>query len=56
MSTSSSSPEPTLTFVPELISGLDFTRWDGRTSNKNPDVNVVILSGAGVHFCAGIDL
>ncbi|KAG2706515.1 hypothetical protein I3843_05G095400 [Carya illinoinensis] len=24
--------------------------------DRNPDVNVVVLSGAGKHFCAGIDL
>lgn len=24
--------------------------------DQNPDVNVVVLSGAGAHFCAGIDL
>lgn len=34
------------TEFPRALSSLD----------QNPDVNVIVLSGAGKHFCAGIDL
>lgn len=52
----------TLTFNrPERANALDVAGWEGlhaacERADVDPEVRVVILTGAGKHFCAGMDL
>ncbi|HFC12859.1 MAG TPA: enoyl-CoA hydratase, partial [Anaerolineae bacterium] len=46
---------------PQKANALDATAWEEmqtifRTLDQDPAVRVIILSGEGKHFCAGIDL
>ena len=46
-------PDRLNAFSPEMIQGLTETL---REAQKNPDIRVVVLSGAGRSFCAGGDI
>lgn len=52
----------TLTFAdPEKANALDEAAWQAmkaafERADADPDVHVVLLTGAGKHFCAGMDL
>ncbi len=52
----------TLTFAhPEKANSLDEAAWEAmkaafERADADPEVNVVILTGEGKHFCAGMDL
>jgi enoyl-CoA hydratase len=52
----------TLTFsAPEKANSLDEAAWAAmrdafNAADANPDVHVIILTGEGKHFCAGMDL
>ena len=62
MQTTISNHIATLTFgAPERANALDEAAWAAmreafNTADANPDVHVIILTGEGKHFCAGMDL
>ncbi|MFT6000123.1 MAG: enoyl-CoA hydratase [Neolewinella sp.] len=62
MQTTTSNHIATLTFgAPERANSLDEAAWAAmreafNAADANPDVHVIILTGEGKHFCAGMDL